>query len=176
VLEKGEALFHVTPNIDQPFLVNVGDRMVRDVGTIFDIVHIGANTTIVVAEGRVVVRPRDNSAQTEEVALTAGDRFQHADGTVISSVARVDAADAIAWRQGYLIYKNAPLSQVVNDLNRYFSARFDLTDNSAAAERFTGILKIDNETAMLKRLSEILPLTIDYHARKIALRAPAPGP
>ena len=58
VLEKGEALFHVTPNSDQPFLVNVGDRVVRDVGTIFDIVRNGADTTIVVAEGRVVVQSR----------------------------------------------------------------------------------------------------------------------
>lgn len=176
VLEKGEALFHVTRDYARPFIVSVGDRDVRDVGTIFDIVHADGKTTIVVAEGRVAVLPRDTSAQFNEISLSAGDKFQHTDGTFTSAVERVDPLQAAAWQQGYLIYKNAPLSEIASDLNRYFSGRIELADKTVGSLRFSGILRIDKETAMLKRLSRLLPVTIQYQTGKIILRAPVRSP
>ena len=37
------------------------------------------------------------------------------------AVNHVDPAQATSWRQGYLTYKEAPLSVVISDLNRYFA-------------------------------------------------------
>ncbi len=68
---------------------------------------------------------------------------------------------ATAWREGYLTYKEAPLSLVVSDLNRYFPNRIVLQDSDTGLRRFSGALKIDSEDAVVSRLAELLPLTVD---------------
>lgn len=173
-LEKGEALFHVASDPRHPFVVTSGDRNIRDIGTVFDVLHNAETVTVVVAEGRVGVSPR---AQTgREVALQQGDRLVHSEATGATTVEKIDPDQALAWRRGYLIYRNAPLSAVVSDLNRYFPAPVAL-DPEAATQRFTGVLRIDNQNAVLNRLSQFLPVKVDRGKDgRIILRASAAQP
>ncbi|HEV2563384.1 MAG TPA: FecR domain-containing protein [Rhizomicrobium sp.] len=169
-LDRGEALFHVAKDSRRPFIVTVGDRDVRDIGTVFDILRNNGTITLFVAEGRVAVSPR--GAHDGTIALAAGDQLVHAEAGG-STLSRADATEALAWRQGYLIYRDAPLSRVVSDLNRYFPVPITL-DGAAASQRFTGVLRIDSETAVLNRISQFLPVKVEYGpGQKISLRAPA---
>jgi len=169
-LDRGEALFHVAKDSRRPFIVTVGDRDVRDIGTVFNILRSNGTITLFVAEGRVAVSPR--GAHEGGIALAAGDQLVHAEAGS-TTVSRVDASEALAWRQGYLIYRDAPLSQVVSDLNRYFPVPITL-DGTAASQRFSGVLRIDSETAVLNRISQFLPVKVEYGpGQKISLRAPA---
>ncbi|MGB8364392.1 MAG: FecR family protein [Rhizomicrobium sp.] len=170
-LDHGEVLFRVAKDPVHPFIVTVGDRDVRVVGTVFDILYSDGTTTVTVAEGHVGVLPRSTSVQTKAIALSPGDQFVHKDGTSTSTVERINPGDALAWRQGYLIYRNAPLSKVVSDLGRYFAAPISLEDKTVASQRFSGVLRVDNESAILKRLSQFLPVTIEHQpGGRIALR------
>jgi len=172
-LEKGEALFHVTKNAGDPFIVIAGDRTIRDIGTVFDVLRDSGVLTVVVAEGRVGVSPPGGA---NEVALTPGDKLVHSETTGSISIEKVDPEQALAWRQGYLVYRNAPLSAVVRDLNRYFPVPIAL-DQGAAAQRFSGVLKIDSQDAVLDRLSRFLPVKVDrLDGGKITLRAIAARP
>jgi transmembrane sensor len=67
----------------------------------------------------------------------------------------------MAWREGYLTYKEAPLSLVVSDLNRYFPNRIVLQDSDTGLRRFSGAIKVDNADAVVTRLSQLLPLVVD---------------
>jgi transmembrane sensor len=172
-LEKGQALFHVTKNTGEPFIVAAGDRTIRDIGTIFDVLRDSGVLTVVVAEGRVGVSPPGGA---QEVALAQGDKLVHSETTGSTTVEKVDPEQALAWRQGYLVYRNAPLSAVVRDLNRYFPVPIAL-DEGAAAQRFSGVLKIDSQDAVLDRLSRFLPVKVDRGGDgKITLRAIAARP
>ncbi len=64
--------------------------------------------------------------------------------------------DAFAWRSGRLIYRDRPLSEVVDDLNRYGGDQVK-TVGPAADLKFTGVLTIDNQAAMVQRLKSLLP-------------------
>ena len=173
-LEKGEALFHVASDPGHPFVVTSGDRNIRDIGTVFDVLRSAGTVTVVVAEGRVGVSPRGN--QSRELALQQGDRLVHSEATGATTVEKVDPDQALAWRHGYLVYRNAPLSVVVGDLNRYFAAPIAL-DPQAAKQRFTGVLRIDNQDAVLNRISQFLPIRVDRgRDGRIVLRASAARP
>jgi transmembrane sensor len=170
-LDYGEALFHVAKDPVRPFIVTVGDRTVRDVGTVFNILHSNGVTTVTVAEGRVGVSPSFPANRHKEVVLLAGDQLVHADGTASATVEHVDPAEALAWRRGYLVYRNAPLSKVASDLGRYFTVPIRLNDNRVAAQKFTGVLRLDSESAVLRRITILLPVTIEYGPDgKITLR------
>jgi len=160
-LERGEAIFTIAKDPARPFVVAVGDREVRDIGTVFNILRDAAQVTVTVAEGAVVVSGRNTDAPTEPpIRLAAGDQAMLKEGGS-ATLRRVDPEAVLAWRDGYLTYKDSPLSQVVSDLNRYFPQQTRVADEDVGARRFSGVLKMDNEDAVLKRLTELLPLTID---------------
>jgi transmembrane sensor len=162
-LDRGEAVFRVGRDMSRPFLVTVGDRDVRDIGTVFNILSDAGRIVVTVADGEVAVTPHDTSgavAPSKPVNLVAGDQLLIQAGKP-DLVHRVDPSTATAWREGYLTYKEAPLSLVVSDLNRYFPNRIVLRDDDTGLRRFSGALKIDSEDAVVSRLTELLPLLVD---------------
>jgi transmembrane sensor len=159
-LGQGEALFRIAKDSTRPFLVTVGGRNVRDVGTVFNVLRDHARTVVTVESGKVSVSSDSAAGRGVPVLLAAGDQLAAEDGAG-EAVSHVDPAQATSWRQGYLTYKEAPLSVVVADLNRYFAGRIFLTDKDAGVRRFSGVLKVDDETAVLNRLAQLLPLVVD---------------
>jgi len=160
-LEQGEALFRVGADNARPFLVLVGGREVRDIGTVFNILRDRDRTVVTVESGKVMISSPGTA--TPDVQLGAGDQLAARDGNG-QVLNRVDPAQATSWRDGYLTYKEAPLSVVVADLNRYFAGHIVLADKNTGVHRFSGVLKVDDEDAVLNRLAQLLPLVIDRRA------------
>jgi transmembrane sensor len=155
-LDRGEALFRVAADPGRPFVVTAGGAEIRDIGTIFDVLRGEARTAVTVAEGAVAVRP----AQGAALSLAAGQRADWEDGAA-PRIRAVDAQSALSWQNGYLVYEQAPLSQVITDLNRYAPRPIRLADDATAAQTFSGVLQIDAEDRMLDRLAQLMPLAID---------------
>jgi transmembrane sensor len=172
-LDHGEALFRVGKDSARPFVVTVGGREVRDIGTVFNILRDDKRTVVTVESGKVLVAASGSGAP--EVQLVAGEQLAARDGEG-QVVTHVDPAQATSWRDGYLTYKEAPLSVVVADLNRYFPDRIVLADRDTSVRRFSGVLKVDDEEAVLNRLTQLLPLVIDRRADgKVGLRLKRQG-
>jgi len=162
-LLKGEVLFDVTPDRDRPFFVHVGDRDIRVVGTMFNVLRHKGAVTITVAEGIVEVAPVETANDTapnlagEQVRLTAGKQLHRRQGSIKSQLSVVDPERVTAWKTGYLAYENALLSRVIEDLNRYFDKQIILSEG-AQELRFSGVLDISDQKAILKLLEEVLPI------------------
>jgi transmembrane sensor len=154
---RGEVLFHVAKDPAHPFDVLLGNQRVRVLGTIFDVVRADDQIRVTVAEGNVRFSEADGSLPT---SLVAGDQLVYKPGSG-THLRHVPPATASAWRRGYLIYTDASLADVVADLNRYFTRKIVIADANAAHQRFSGVLHIDSEEAMLNRLSRLLPVRAD---------------
>lgn len=171
-LDRGQALFHVAKDSRHPFDVSVGSRVIRVVGTVFDVLRNEGTITVTVAEGKVGFFQPDAQAD-RGLMLVAGDQVALAEATGKATLRRVDPSVALAWRSGYLVYQNAPLAMIVSDLNRYFARRVAIGDGGAAGQRFSGVLRMDREDAVLRRLSRLLPIEAEYRADGgIVLRTP----
>ncbi|MBI3676199.1 MAG: FecR domain-containing protein [Proteobacteria bacterium] len=160
ILVGGEALFHVAKDPTRPFVVAVGDRAVRVVGTVFNVLRNEGAITVVVAQGKVAVSPlkRHSGARVQQTEfLTPGEGLVYDESNETLTRERVDPTHTLAWRDGYLVYDNAPLASVASDLNRYFSHRV-AAEGKAERLRFSGVLKMDNEDAVLNRLTKLLPI------------------
>jgi transmembrane sensor len=160
-LVRGEAVFKVAHDPAHPFLVSAGNRIVYDVGTVFDLLYTPDRTVITVAEGRVGVAPLDILPQPQLTPVAAGEQLV-ARPALVDQVRKVDPATAMAWQQGYLTYRNTPLSIVVGDLNRYFPKKIVLMDQDAGRREFSGALKVDDEDAVVSRLAELMPLVVEH--------------
>jgi len=159
-LLHGEAVFSVHHDRANPFVVTVGERELHDLGTVFDVIRNRSNITVAVAEGEVAVSPAGSKMRADMNTLSPGDRFDYDEKTGHMSLSRVNAPDMLAWRDGYLIYKNATLASLVDDLNRYFGTPVETSGAGVDSLRFSGILRLDTEDNVVARISRMLPVEV----------------
>ena len=168
-MADAEATFDVAHDPRRPFLITVGDRQVRVVGTEFNISRHAGQTSLTVRRGVVEVRPV-GAADAPPTRLVVGQQLRHRDGDPQSNVSAVEPDHAFAWTQGQLIYRDAPLSEVAADLSRRFARPVRAADAATGAMRFTGVLVIDNEDAVLRRLEAFAPVSVEPVRGAVVLR------
>lgn len=163
-LERGEAAFEVVHNAASPFVVTAGAETIRDLGTEFNVLRENNALTVTVRAGSVEVQALGQAA-----TLSPGQQVRVSGGQL--ALREINAGDTLAWREGRLIYRDTPLAQVVNDLNRYGSIPISVGDDAAAALSFSGVLVIDTPRAMTQRLEAFLPVRSEHNEQGIVLRS-----
>lgn len=155
-LEEGRALFTVVHDRHRPFEVRIGDMVVTDLGTVFDVTRLDQGVRVEVAEGLVRVARGANRVDLEpgEGVMVAPDGF-HLRSTPPASVA--------GWRSSRLTYHDETLSVVVQDLARVQGRRIAVSPD-VEDRRFTGSLSADGAVAQSpERLAQLLgaPVTVE---------------
>ena len=154
-MEQAEVLFDVAHDAGRPFLVDVGESQVRVVGTAFNIRRSGQDTDLTVVRGIVEVSDLDRPGR--KVRLRVGQAVRRNDADDAMAVATVDLGTAAAWTTGRRAYDNRPLSEIAADLSRAFSTPVTVAPD-AAGLRFSGVLLLDDEAAVVARLEAFLPI------------------
>jgi transmembrane sensor len=167
-MADAEAVFDVTHDARRPFLIGVGDRQVRVVGTQFNLRHRDASVDLTVSRGTVEVRPAD-ALDSQPTRVTVGQELTHTEGQDAQLLKVADQSSAFAWTNGQLIYKDQPLSDVAADLSRRFAVPVRTADARTAALRFSGVLVTDNEPDVLRRLAAYAPLRVERTSDAIIL-------
>jgi transmembrane sensor len=156
-LGDGQAIFDVAHDARRPFVVAAAGRIVRDLGTQFDVKARGGQLTVTVARGRVEVVSVSSAAPERAIALAPGQRLA-IDGAGVGQLSRVDPAETSSWRAGRLVYRAQPLAEVVADLNRQFVEQTEIADPELGKLPITGVVVLDNPRAVVARLSLMLPI------------------
>jgi transmembrane sensor len=164
-LLDGEASFDIAHLENRPFVVAVGTREVRVLGTEFNILSHTGRLAVSVRRGLVAV----TGGQEGRVKLSRGQQLVQRPGA--SAETREVVPDtAFAWTSGKLIYDRTPLVEVVGDLNRYVATPIRV-DPSAASVTVSGVLLIDEEAAMVRRLELFAPIVAERTAGEVILKA-----
>jgi ferric-dicitrate binding protein FerR (iron transport regulator) len=136
---EGQALFRVTHDSTRPFVVHAAGTLAEDLGTEFDVRAYPGDSIVRVAviEGAVAVR----RAQTTDSAALLRPR----------DVARIDATGGaapvilhdqdverlVAWTAGELNFRDATLTEVARELERWFDVDVRVTSEAIAGRRYT---------------------------------------
>jgi transmembrane sensor len=148
-LVSGEATFRVRHDPNSPFEVLVGGHVVRDIGTVFNLLSEGDRLKLEVIEGAVVYDPDGASAKVGQ-----GQALRREEGRLVLS--RMDPGSMAGWRSGQLSYDSAPLAAVVSDLARTTGAAISL-DPQLDELPFSGSIHIDpHKSVTVERLAEAL--------------------
>ncbi len=158
-LTEGEAMFSVEHDTSRPFVVEAGSGKVTVTGTRFDVRRDVTQTRVAVEQGTVKVQGR-NAPDNEFINLTAG-LGTHVDAHgVVAQAYAVNPAELTAWRSGKLVFNNASLSEVVEEVSRYREKPLTVANPTVANLRLTSVFKSDNTDALLKALPNILPVAV----------------
>jgi transmembrane sensor len=170
VLPEGEAVFDVAADKMRPFLIDAGDRTVRVVGTRFDVRRRSGMLSVTVERGVVEVQPSEGAAG-RTFRLHPGQRLDHAEGAASVQVSAADPQQVSSWKSGRLIYRDQPLGDVVADLNQQFARPILLDDPALAQTRVSGVLVLDDQAAVIRRLALLAPIKALPSPNGIVLRS-----
>lgn len=166
-VHDGQALFDVAHDSARPFLITAGDETVRVVGTRFDVRRRDGQLTVTVLRGLVEV---STDGEDTPVRLRPGQMLEHVEGASGVLVRAVAAEDQVGWRSGRLIYRDQPLGRIVSDMNHYFDRPLRLEGEKTANLRFSGVLIVDGQDAMVRRLTSLMPIAATPTDDSIVLR------
>lgn len=149
-LLKGSAFFEVQPNASKPFRVDAGETKATVLGTSFGVRRSDSGVTVSVAHGMVQVddfsvspTATKNLIAGEQVVVTWGKGF---------AFSNQQSVDIARWRNGELIIRNLPVSEVVEAFRDYYDG-FIYVAEPFASQRVTGFYMLNNPVKNLTDLA-----------------------
>jgi len=162
-LVEGQAFFEVAKNKDKPFYVKSGETLIKVVGTQFDVNHSGGKVRVSVLEGIVNVSAIETNLnmlgeKLPVFVLTAGLQVSRSRDGIFSAVEKSNTTNFANWRNGQLVYSNARLCDVIDDVNR-FSQHSITLDEKLHDVRVTIAFDVGQVESLPMLLSKMLPVT-----------------
>lgn len=160
-LLQGEIMFTVDADINRPFIVDAGSGQVRVTGTRFNVRRDSSRVSVAVESGSVDVSSGRWWHRTTQ-RLTAGQGTSFDQDGMLAAVDQVDVAAVTAWRNGRLVFRNAPLSDVIQEMNRYLDQPIRLTDAHIQRLRVTASFLLDDPAVLVNALQQVAPVEVRY--------------
>lgn len=150
-LLRGEAFFDVVHDPAHPFTVSGHYGEVQVLGTAFSVKTSDDEDEVVLERGRVQVlclcdgKDRAELSPGEAVSITA---------SAVSPVHASDPSTRLAWREGRIIFENARLGTVLEELRRYHRGPILVADERVNRLVVTGNYRLDNVDGALRTLAD----------------------
>lgn len=146
-LVSGEAAISVSTRDHAGVSIDAGGGLVRASDANFNLRCEAGRSVVTCHRGALAITYAGRSAD-----LGAGRQIAYADGALGSPV-NVDPVAVMAWREGQLVFRQAPLAEVVNEVNRYRNGRIVLA-NEALGRRPVDVRipidRVDDLIAMVR--------------------------
>lgn len=165
-LISGRANFEVAKDVTRPLNVRVGPRTVTALGTMFTVERESRKVVVTLLEGSVAVTTRDTPSSLiemqprQELRLTDGGEVALRDG--------IDPDQALAWREGKLIFEDEPLRNVVARMNNYGATPIVVT-GPAGELRVAGVFRAGDTAAFVDAMTSYFPVTVTHQADAVTL-------
>jgi transmembrane sensor len=172
----GIAYFNVVHDAEHPFTVKAGAIRIQDVGTAFAVESDdSAGTRVAVDSGSVAIGSADQKHSGGTV-LNARDRAIVDAQGVVSVERSVVSEDDVAWIQGRLVFRDAPLILVGAELYRWYGVRLRVADSSLANLHLTASFSGERVDRVLNVIALSLGARIERQGNvAILYRAPSSG-
>ena len=172
VAVRGEAYFDVRHDAAVPFVVSANGTVIRDIGTAFVVRSDSAGgVRVAVTVGVVEMTPRSASGVT---VLNAGDVATVSPAGDIAAERGAGTADDLAWTRGKLVFRDTPLSEVRDDLRRWYGIHLDVRDPVLLRRPLSASFEGDSIKRVLDVISLALGASIERRGDTAVVRL-APG-
>lgn len=139
----GEAYFEVESDKEHPFYVSTeGGMKVMAYGTQFSVNTEKQRIETVLAQGKVALFDRQHKLQD----LKPGEQFSYDRQSGQYGVKEVNLLEKLAWKDGKIIFRNAPLHEVFERLSRRYNVDIILHDDHRQSGRYLSRVTFTDET------------------------------
>ncbi|WP_278365154.1 FecR family protein [Butyricimonas virosa] len=154
---QGEAYFEVSKNVEKPFIVDMGNKEIRVLGTSFNVNDYDGKFVTTLVSGKVQVFVND-----KDYVLTSSMQVRVEEDDVF--VEEVDVREFTAWKDGLFVFKKQKLREVMDILSRWYDVDVFYQNLELQNLHFTGTIQRHSEiSGMLKFLekTDIVKFTLN---------------
>ncbi|HEX6431833.1 MAG TPA: FecR domain-containing protein [Niastella sp.] len=141
----GEAYFDIKHDAGRPFAVRTKNITVNVLGTGFNVsaYEDDEQSNVVLVKGSVALQAKGSSGMLQKQLVPGNMASFHA-GAERIAVTKVNTDEYISWKQGYLIFRQTPLEQIVKRVSRYYDVTINTRVLGNSDETFSGRLDLQN--------------------------------
>jgi len=180
-LERGELYVKVAHDESRPLTVWAGDRLVRAVGTAFNVqITADQHVEVIVTNGKVLIgvlkadlaSPKSAWIEDFDTPVFAGQRALLGDQEpAVEDIDDTEIDVNLSWREGNLVFHGEPLAQALGEIERYTPVTFVIRDEELKAIRVAGLFKAGDVDGLLATLRNNFNISYErVGAEKIVLK------
>lgn len=130
-LTSGEMYVEVAHDKEKPFYVQSGNVNVKVHGTKFNVSNYsGSAQSVILVNGSVSLQLADR----KEVFLTPNEQAIYSESGTIDT-RKVDVSRFISWKEGYLSFDKTPMTEVLQQIGRYYNLSFNFENDANLQKR-----------------------------------------
>lgn len=174
LLRQGEIMVEVAKNPSRPFIVETVQGTARALGTQFVVKRAENATDVAVIESVVEVCAATgffHRGETQCIRLHAGEGTKLMPGNP-PAIKQVDVDSVAGWASGSLMVDNAPLADVLTEIERYRLGRIHYDPVDISNLRVSGVLPLNNTDRALETLAELMPIRINRYTPLLVVVEP----
>lgn len=168
---EGQAIFDVVHDTARVFLVRTKNSVTEDLGTRFAIRAYPSEerVQVLVTHGKVALRAADAPAGSGTLlgVFDLGILDSAGQTTVRNGV---DTTSYFAWTQDRFVFDNAPLSEVLPEIARWFDVNIDVVDPAVRMRRITLNVPANSLRSVLGAATLPLGLRFTVSGRTVVIR------
>ena len=151
---SGEAYFKVKSNKEWPMYIKSNGVTTKVLGTEFNLSAYknDAAVKLTLINGKVELEKGDKT----KISLNPNEQvtvFNDLSGKYLKKRDDFNFENEIAWREGYLVFNNTPMSDVIKRMERWYGVEFATSNQKILNYNFTGRFKGESITRVLDLLS-----------------------
>lgn len=170
---EGEAIFEVTHSEQHPFFVVTKDFEIKVLGTVFNVnAYPDDNISSTVLErGKIELSSSaKNLFSKERLTIIPGTMAIFNSTEKAFHQQKVNAQNYMSWRDGYFIFKDEPLANIIKKLERYYNIEIVLQNKNLGKEAFSGNLNLRNTPEeVLNVIAQTTPFIVRHEDQKLII-------
>lgn len=146
VFLEGEAIFKVTEDPENPFIVLSDNHKIRVLGTEFNVTNYPEDASIktVLKSGKVAIYYHSTSFFESEktINIEPGTMADYHKEEATVTTEEIDIEPYFSWERGVLIFRNDPMETIMRKLARYYGCEIIIQNEALKNEKFSGYLDL----------------------------------
>ncbi len=171
-LSRGEAFFTVARHVSRPFLVCVGQLMLRAIGSAFAVRRIDADIAhITVTEGMLELLRADGAGRDPQRLYANHEATVGTQGLLETRVVpSAELQRRFSWLSGVIIFNGQPLYEAIREMNRYSHFRLLIEDADLAQRHIVGVFRVADIGTFLSTLQQSFDVETVFTGNTVLLR------
>lgn len=175
VFLEGEAYFEVAQNKKFPFYVNTNDIQIKVLGTKFNISAYPTDAQIetFLLEGKLAVSERTKLGflKNETFIVPSQKASYNKEQKTMAVSNEHDIEFAIAWTEGWFMFSQQNLNDVLKNLHRYYNVQFVFEQGFSTVDLITGKLDLkDSIEKVMTALADVAQIQYQIDGDKIHIQ------
>lgn len=146
---EGEAIFEVTHNKKQPFIVISKNQTIEVLGTVFNVSNYLDDDAIytVLKSGSIQIdyKTKGIISSKNQLKITPNTLAMYHKDDKKMSTKTVEVDAYFSWRDGVFMFKNDALKTIMKKLSRYYNVDIVINDDTLSNQTFSGYLDVNED-------------------------------